>query len=64
VSVRQRTSLRDLLRLASVTAPPLESTHHLVALAERASEAHRQGKVEAAEQLCLEVLEAAAAISA
>jgi tetratricopeptide (TPR) repeat protein len=43
---------------ASVLSPS-ESTRHLVPLVERASRAYRQGAIEVAEQLCLEVLELA-----
>ena len=39
--------------------PPPESSRHLVPLVERAVTAHRQGAIEAAERLCLEVLELA-----
>ena len=39
--------------------PPAESTRHLVPLVERAVQAHRQGAIEAAERLCLDVLEMA-----
>jgi tetratricopeptide (TPR) repeat protein len=41
------------------TLSPPESTRHLVPLVERAVQAHRQGAIEVAEQLCLEVLELA-----
>jgi tetratricopeptide (TPR) repeat protein len=39
--------------------PPPEATRHLVPLVERALQAHRQGAVETAERLCLDVLELA-----
>ena len=39
--------------------PPPEATRHLVPLVERAIQAHRQGADEAAERLCLDVLELA-----
>jgi Tfp pilus assembly protein PilF len=39
--------------------PPPEATRHLVPLVERAVQAHRQGAVETAERLCLDVLELA-----
>ncbi len=39
--------------------PPSDSTRHLVPLVERAVQAHRQGAIEAAERLCLDVLEMA-----
>jgi tetratricopeptide (TPR) repeat protein len=39
--------------------PPAESTHHLVPLVERALKAHRAGQTEAAERLCIDVLELA-----
>jgi tetratricopeptide (TPR) repeat protein len=39
--------------------PPQDATRHLVPLVERAIQAHRQGAVETAEQLCLDVLELA-----
>ena len=39
--------------------PPPESTRHLVPLVERAVTAHRQGAIETAERLCLDVLELA-----
>ncbi len=45
--------------LRSFTPSPPESTRHLVPLVERAIQAHRQGAIETAEQLCLEVLELA-----
>ncbi|MEJ0016141.1 MAG: sulfotransferase [Acetobacteraceae bacterium] len=39
--------------------PPPEATRHLVPLVERAIQAHRQGAIETAERLCLDVLELA-----
>jgi tetratricopeptide (TPR) repeat protein len=39
--------------------PPADSTRHLVPLVERAVQAHRQGAIETAERLCLDVLEMA-----
>src|ERR1700761_274186 len=39
--------------------PPAESSRHLVPLVERAITAHRQGAIETAERLCLDVLELA-----
>lgn len=39
--------------------PPVESSRHLVPLVERAIQAHRQGAIETAERLCLDVLELA-----
>jgi len=39
--------------------PPPEATRHLVPLVERALQAHRQGAIETAERLCLDVLELA-----
>jgi len=39
--------------------PPPEVTRHLVPLVERALQAHRQGAIETAERLCLDVLELA-----
>lgn len=39
--------------------PPPESSRHLVPLVERAVTAHRQGAIETAERLCLDVLELA-----
>jgi tetratricopeptide (TPR) repeat protein len=39
--------------------PPMESSRHLVPLVERAINAHRQGAIEQAERLCLDVLELA-----
>jgi tetratricopeptide (TPR) repeat protein len=39
--------------------PPPESTRHLVPLVERAAQAHRQGAIDIAERLCLDVLELA-----
>ena len=39
--------------------PPPEAIRHLVPLVERASRAHRQGAMETAERLCLDVLELA-----
>lgn len=39
--------------------PPADSTRHLVPLVERAIQAHRQGAIETAERLCLDVLELA-----
>jgi Tfp pilus assembly protein PilF len=39
--------------------PPSDATRHLVPLVERAIQAHRQGAIETAEQLCLDVLELA-----
>src|SRR6201988_27102 len=39
--------------------PPPEATRHLVPLVERALQAHRQGAVETAERLCLDVRELA-----
>ena len=39
--------------------PPSDSTRHLVPLVERAVQAHRQGAIETAERLCLDVLEMA-----
>ena len=45
--------------LQTFALSPPESTRHLVPLVERAFQAHRQGAIETAEQLCLEVLELA-----
>src|SRR3984885_12283455 len=45
------------LQLGSL--PPAGATRHLVPLVERALQAHRQGAVETAERLCLDVLELA-----
>ena len=39
--------------------PPADSTRHLVPLVERAAQAHRQGAIDVAERLCLDVLELA-----
>src|SRR5580698_1453703 len=39
--------------------PPAESSRHLMPLVERAITAHRQGAIETAERLCLDVLELA-----
>src|SRR5579872_2078498 len=39
--------------------PPADATRHLVPLVERAVQAHRQGAIETAERLCLDVLELA-----
>ena len=39
--------------------PPPEAIRHLVPLVERAIQAHRQGAIETAERLCLDVLELA-----
>ena len=39
--------------------PPADSTRHLVPLVERAVQAHKQGAIETAERLCLDVLEMA-----
>jgi tetratricopeptide (TPR) repeat protein len=39
--------------------PPTGATRHLVPLVERAVQAHRQGAIETAERLCLDVLELA-----
>ena len=39
--------------------PPPESSRHLMPLVERAIVAHRQGAIETAERLCLDVLELA-----
>lgn len=39
--------------------PPAESSRHLMPLVERAVTAHRQGAIETAERLCLDVLELA-----
>src|SRR5580692_1532878 len=39
--------------------PPAGATRHLVPLVERALQAHRQGAIETAERLCLDVLELA-----
>jgi tetratricopeptide (TPR) repeat protein len=39
--------------------PPAAATRHLVPLVERAMQAHRQGAIETAERLCLDVLELA-----
>src|ERR1700710_313972 len=39
--------------------PPPESARHLMPLVERAIIAHRQGAIETAERLCLDVLELA-----
>jgi tetratricopeptide (TPR) repeat protein len=39
--------------------PPPESSRHLMPLVERAAVAHRQGAIETAERLCLDVLELA-----
>lgn len=39
--------------------PPMESSRHLIPLVERAINAHRQGAIEQAERLCLDVLELA-----
>jgi Tfp pilus assembly protein PilF len=39
--------------------PPQDATRHLMPLVERAAQAHRQGAVETAERLCLDVLELA-----
>ena len=40
-------------------APPEGSSRHLIPLVERAMQAHRQGAIETAERLCLDVLEMA-----
>jgi hypothetical protein len=39
--------------------PPPESSRHLMPLVERAIVAHRQGAIDTAERLCLDVLELA-----
>lgn len=45
--------------LDAATLPPADSVRHLVPLVERAIQAHRQGAIETAERLCLDVLELA-----
>ena len=45
--------------LQTFALPPPEATRHLVPLVERAFQAHRQGAIETAERLCLDVLELA-----
>jgi len=45
--------------MTAASLPPAESSHHLIPLVERAMSAHRQGAIETAERLCLDVLELA-----
>jgi predicted Zn-dependent protease len=45
--------------ISPTALPPQESSRHLVPLVERAIIAHRQGAIETAERLCLDVLELA-----
>ena len=59
MSLRQRAARRAVLRHGPGGDAAAEIVRHLVPLVERAIAAHRQGAMETAERLCLDVLELA-----